>query len=76
MMSVDLAVGDYQYFLPSAALLRHFMKPGFAISAAAASRVWHAPDGELAVIRRILATEASIRNDIPGAEPKSRRKHR
>jgi len=32
--------------------------------AAAASRVWHAPDGELAVIRRILATEASIRNDI------------
>jgi hypothetical protein len=32
--------------------------------AAAASRVWHAPDGELAAIRRILATEASIRNDI------------
>lgn len=32
--------------------------------AAAASRVWHAPDGELSSIRRILATEASIRNDI------------
>jgi hypothetical protein len=32
--------------------------------AAAASRVWHAPDGELSAIRRILATEASIRNDI------------
>jgi hypothetical protein len=32
--------------------------------AAAAARVWHAPDGELAAIRRILATEASIRNDI------------
>ena len=32
--------------------------------AAAASRVWHAPDGELAAIRRILATEAAIRNDI------------
>jgi hypothetical protein len=32
--------------------------------AAAASRVWHAPDGELAAIRRILATEASVRNDI------------
>jgi hypothetical protein len=31
---------------------------------AAASRVWHAPDGELSAIRRILATEASIRNDI------------
>jgi len=31
--------------------------------AAAASRVWHAPDGELSAIRRILATEASIRND-------------
>jgi hypothetical protein len=30
--------------------------------AAAASRVWHAPDGELSSIRRILATEASIRN--------------
>lgn len=32
--------------------------------AAAASRVLHAPDGELSAIRRILATEASIRNDI------------
>jgi hypothetical protein len=32
--------------------------------AAAASRVWHAPDGELSAIRRTLATEASIRNDI------------
>src|SRR5882757_5236550 len=32
--------------------------------ATAASRVWHAPDGELSAIRRILATEASIRNDI------------
>jgi hypothetical protein len=32
--------------------------------AAAASRVWHAPDGELSAIRSILATEASIRNDI------------
>jgi hypothetical protein len=32
--------------------------------AAAASRVWHAADGELSAIRRILATEASIRNDI------------
>jgi hypothetical protein len=32
--------------------------------AAAASRIWHAPDGELSAIRRILATEASIRNDI------------
>jgi len=32
--------------------------------AAAASRVWHAPDGELSTIRRILATEASVRNDI------------
>jgi hypothetical protein len=32
--------------------------------AAAASRVWHAPDTELSAIRRILATEASIRNDI------------
>jgi hypothetical protein len=32
--------------------------------AAAASRVWHAVDGELSAIRRILATEASIRNDI------------
>ena len=32
--------------------------------AAAASRVWHAPDAELSPIRRILATEASIRNDI------------
>jgi hypothetical protein len=32
--------------------------------AAAASLVWHAPDGELSAIRRILATEASIRNDI------------
>lgn len=31
--------------------------------AAAASRIWHAPDGELSDIRRILATEASIRND-------------
>jgi len=31
---------------------------------AAASRVWHAPDAELPAIRRILATEASIRNDI------------
>jgi len=31
--------------------------------AAAASRVWYAPDGELSAIRRILATEASIRND-------------
>ena len=30
----------------------------------AASRVWHASDGELSAIRRILATEASIRNDI------------
>jgi hypothetical protein len=32
--------------------------------AAAASRVWHAPDSELSAIRRILVTEASIRNDI------------
>jgi hypothetical protein len=32
--------------------------------AMAASRVWHASDGELSAIRRILATEASIRNDI------------
>jgi hypothetical protein len=32
--------------------------------AAAASRVWHAADGELSAIRRILATEASVRNDI------------
>ena len=32
--------------------------------AAAASRVWHAPDGELGAIRRILATQACIRNDI------------
>jgi hypothetical protein len=32
--------------------------------AIAASRVWHASDGELSAIRRILATEASIRNDI------------
>jgi len=32
--------------------------------AAAASRVWHAPDSELSEIRRILATEASIRNDV------------
>jgi hypothetical protein len=32
--------------------------------AMAASRVWHASDGELSTIRRILATEASIRNDI------------
>jgi hypothetical protein len=32
--------------------------------AAAAARIWHAPDGELSAIRRILATEASIRNDI------------
>ena len=31
--------------------------------ATAASRVWHAQDGELSAIRRILATEASIRND-------------
>jgi hypothetical protein len=31
--------------------------------AAATSRVWHAPDSELSAIRRILATEASIRND-------------
>ena len=31
---------------------------------AAASRVWNALDGELSEIRRILATEASIRNDI------------
>jgi len=31
--------------------------------ATAASRVWYAPDGELSAIRRILATEASIRND-------------
>jgi hypothetical protein len=31
--------------------------------AAAASRVWYAPDAELAAIRRILATEASVRND-------------
>ncbi len=30
---------------------------------AAASRVWHASDGEISAIRRILATEASIRND-------------
>ena len=26
--------------------------------------MWHAPDGELAAIRRILATKASIRNNI------------
>ena len=32
--------------------------------AAAASRVWHAADRELSAIRRILATEASIRHDI------------
>ncbi len=32
--------------------------------AVAASRVWHAPDDELSSIRRLLATEASIRNDI------------
>lgn len=32
--------------------------------AAAASRVWHAPDAELSAIWRILATEASIRNDV------------
>jgi hypothetical protein len=32
--------------------------------AAAASRVWQAADGELSAIRRILATEASIRNDV------------
>jgi hypothetical protein len=32
--------------------------------AAAASRVWQAPDRELSAIRRILATEASIRNDV------------
>jgi hypothetical protein len=32
--------------------------------AAAVSRVWHATDGELSAIRRILASEASIRNDI------------
>ncbi|HTV97372.1 MAG TPA: hypothetical protein VME42_15290 [Steroidobacteraceae bacterium] len=31
--------------------------------AAAASRVWHASDGELPAIRRILATEAAVRND-------------
>lgn len=32
--------------------------------AAAASRVWHAADSELSTIRRIVTTEASIRNDI------------
>lgn len=32
--------------------------------AAAASRVFHAPNGELSEVRRILATEASIRNDV------------
>jgi hypothetical protein len=32
--------------------------------AAAASRVWHAADDELSAIRSVLATEASIRNDI------------
>ena len=30
----------------------------------AAARVWHASDSELPEIRRVLATEASIRNDI------------